>query len=56
MTTANQKKTTASWSDVKKHLADCDQAALLKLVQDLYAASGVGDEMGDLLAIVDIKG
>lgn len=56
MTTVKQKKTTASWSDVKKQLADCDQAALLKLVQDLYAASkdnqaflhtrfGLGDDL-----------
>jgi len=39
MTTATPKKTTASWSDVKKQLADVDRAGLLKLVQDLYGAS-----------------
>lgn len=39
MTTGNPKKTTASWSDVKKQLADFDRAGLLKLVQDLYGAS-----------------
>lgn len=39
MITANHKKTSASWSDVKKQLADFDQAGLLKLLQDLYGAS-----------------
>ncbi|BDT58078.1 hypothetical protein MasN3_15720 [Massilia varians] len=33
------KKNTPSWSDVKTQLADFDRAALLGLVQDLYAAS-----------------
>jgi hypothetical protein len=28
-----------TWSDVKTHLADFDRAGLIKLVQDLYAAS-----------------
>lgn len=34
-----QKKSTATWSDAKAKLADFDRAALLGLVQDLYAAS-----------------
>lgn len=32
-------KATPSWTDVKTRLADVDRAALLGLVQDLYAAS-----------------
>ncbi len=37
MAKTTQKKPT--WSDLKRHLADLDQNALLGLVQDLYAAS-----------------
>jgi len=33
------KKATPSWSDVKSKLADFDRAALLGLLQDLYAAN-----------------
>lgn len=33
------RKGTPSWSDVKTQLADSDRAGLLRLVQDLYAAS-----------------
>ncbi|HLD68359.1 MAG TPA: hypothetical protein VJA19_20250 [Pseudomonas sp.] len=33
------KKNAVSWSDVKTKLVDFDRAALLKLLQDLYAAS-----------------
>lgn len=32
------KKSAPSWSDVKSKLADFDRAALIGLVQDLYAA------------------
>lgn len=32
-------KTTPGWSDVKTQLVDFDRAGLLRLVQDLYAAS-----------------
>jgi len=34
-----RKKTKATWSDLKKRLQGFDRAALLGLVQDLYAAS-----------------
>ncbi len=33
------KKNTPSWSDVKTRMADFDRAELIRLVQDLYAAS-----------------
>ncbi len=39
MTTKKPAKAQPSWSDVKTRLADFDRAALLGLVQDLYAAS-----------------
>lgn len=37
--TGKSKKSSASWSDVKAKLATFDRAGLLRLVQDLYAAS-----------------
>lgn len=37
--TGKSKKSSASWSDVKAKLATFDRASLLRLVQDLYAAS-----------------
>ena len=39
MATKKATKTAPSWSDIKTKLADFDRAALLGLVQDLYAAN-----------------
>lgn len=41
MTVSNlaAKKTTPTWSDLKRQLADLDRPSLLGLIQDLYAAS-----------------
>lgn len=39
MATKNATKANPNWSDVKTRLADFDRADLLRLVQDLYAAS-----------------
>lgn len=69
MTTADHKKTPASWSDVKKQLADFDRAGLPEsqrpaLLERLDAVRhishnfgyGVGDDMDVLLAKFDAKG
>lgn len=37
--TSKQKKSKASWSDVKSKLADVDRVGLIGLIQDLYAAN-----------------
>ena len=39
MATKKTPKAHPGWSDVKTRLADFDRAGLLRLVQDLYAAS-----------------
>jgi hypothetical protein len=37
--TSKQKKSKATWSDVKSKLADVDRVGLIGLIQDLYAAN-----------------
>lgn len=37
--TTKQKKSKATWSDVKSKLADVDRVGLIGLIQDLYAAN-----------------
>ena len=37
--TSKQKKSKATWSDVKSKLADVDRIGLIGLIQDLYGAN-----------------